>query len=437
MDSEASSISEADDAEKIDPKPRHGRKDRSNVAEKSGANGRPRAADFMTDSEDDFESHDKEESVVSDQESDAPSVIGSEADSEEHDMSEVDEGKTVMDDERRAKLRQIMGEEHKNVAATISEAARADVNKGNAVKQQRKTFDSLLGIRMQLQKALIAMNTTQAIIGEDRDETEQQSAYKAAEDAAIKLWNNLDGLRQDLESSSADAKVGHKRKRDIDSSTSSADIWARMQAREQANLSTRHAILDKWSAKVKASKAQPVSRKLNPTSKEQSLTDVLQDYLLTSDHLIQRTQIPRSCAPQQAASVSKAQHDPSIYDDADWYQLLLQEFIAQKKGSNAIDIPMLAQQADKPMWSTMKEAKTKRNVDTKASKGRKLRYNVHEKLQNFMASEDRRSWEVTAIDRLFSSLLGREMVLDEDQSIHSEDDDDAAANEDGLRLFRS
>ena len=32
--------------------------------------------------------------------------------------------------------------------------------------------------------------------------------------------------------------------------------------------------------------------------------------------------------------------------------------------------------------------KVKKQVDTRASKGRKLRYHVHEKLQNFMTPDD-------------------------------------------------
>lgn len=52
--------------------------------------------------------------------------------------------------------------------------------------------------------------------------------------------------------------------------------------------------------------------------------------------------------------------------------------------------------------------KTKKVVDTKASKGRKLGYEVHEKLQNFMVpAPPRGGWHDEQIDELFASLMGK------------------------------
>ncbi|KAH7880225.1 apoptosis-antagonizing transcription factor [Lentinula edodes] len=56
-----------------------------------------------------------------------------------------------------------------------------------------------------------------------------------------------------------------------------------------------------------------------------------------------------------------------------------------------------------------KQKKAKKKVDTKASKGRKLQYDVHEKLQNFMAPiHVKGTWHEEQIHELFTSLLGRE-----------------------------
>ena len=158
----------------------------------------------------------------------------------------------------------------------------------------------------------------------------------------------------------------------------------------------------------------------------------------STDRLVKRTRTPRSCAPVQAAK--KVAEDADIYDDADFYQLLLKELVDQRSadtvaGSGAAATVRFAAAA--------KEAKAKKHVDTRASKGRKMRFNVHDKLQNFMAPEDRRSWEQSAIDRLFGTLFGQKMRLDEDEAgdggASDEDDDmaDGGAEEAGLRLFRS
>ena len=69
-----------------------------------------------------------------------------------------------------------------------------------------------------------------------------------------------------------------------------------------------------------------------------------------------------------------------------------------------------------------------------------MRFNVHEKLQNFMAPEDRRTWEESAIDRLFGTLFGQRMVLDEDVDGEEDGSDQEMGGvefDEGLRLFRS
>jgi protein AATF/BFR2 len=127
----------------------------------------------------------------------------------------------------------------------------------------------------------------------------------------------------------------------------------------------------------------------------------------------------------------KISEDVNIYDDADFYQLMLKELVDQR--SSSLGGPT---QAATVRYAAVKEAKNKKQVDTKASKGRKLRFNVHEKLQNFMAPQDRRSWEQHAIDRFFGALFGQKMVLNEDDDAE-EENGGMTAEEEGLRLFRS
>jgi protein AATF/BFR2 len=62
-------------------------------------------------------------------------------------------------------------------------------------------------------------------------------------------------------------------------------------------------------------------------------------------------------------------------------------------------------------FSQLKTAnKKKKVVDTKASKGRKIRYVVHEKIMNFMAAEPLKGWHCDMVDELFSGLLGKKYL---------------------------
>lgn len=431
----------------------------------NGVKKRPTAADFMSDSgeegvelleededEDDDDETDEDILDVDAQHSDPMEGIDENFDEEEEDSenpdqsgeeidvdeeseeeaSDDDYGNNEDEQQRRAELRKIMGEEQKTVIATISQAAKADADKGNAVKQQRKAFDALLNVRIRLQKALVATNSLATADDKDKEDSDE-NPFQAAEEAAIKLWNTIDGLRNDLSKASGTSKAGQKRKRGIDLATSSSDIWERMQGSEVANIDNRQTILEKWSNKVRATTAMPISRKLNPNAPQQSITSLLQDTLSNSGHLISRTKVPRSCAPLQKQM--KLTTDPNIYDDADFYQLLLKELLDQRMVDSS---SAATNEAGKPMqWTAVKEAKARKNVDTKASKGRKMKFTVHEKLQNFMAPEDRNTWEDTARDRFFATLLGRKLDLGENGDEDDVSEDEALKEEEGLMLFRS
>lgn len=407
------------------------------------------AEQHQDDSENEVFSTARQYALSDDEESgeDDPEAIGEEEDmmsegsesNEDQSQGEDEQAEAEEDDDEeesgdeqessRAELRKIMNEEQKTVVATISQAAIADADKGNAVKAQRKSFDSLLSVRMVLQKALVATNSMQTIEEKDTEE----NAYEAAEQAAVKLWNTLDGLRHELSKSRTGAKAGQKRKR-IDISAPSSKFWEKMQSTEVSMIDTRQTTLEKWSSKVRGTTAVPLTKKLNPTI-TQSITSVLQDQLASSEHLIKKTKIPRSCAPIQRDA--KLTEDPDIYDDGNFYQLLLKELVDQRRVESLNAPAGGADSGNALQWTAVKEAKTKKNVDTKASKGRKMRYTVHEKLQNFMAPEDRGAWEPEAIDRFFGTLLGQKMTLGEDVEMEDDGDGGVSIEEEGLKLFRS
>ena len=94
--------------------------------------------------------------------------------------------------------------------------------------------------------------------------------------------------------------------------------------------------------------------------------------------------------------------DAELFDDTDYYQQLLRDVIAARGGSDGL--------GGEQQWQLQqreRKAKRKKTVDTKASKGRKLRYEVHAKLQNFMVPVPvvGGDWHDEQIDGLFSSLL--------------------------------
>jgi protein AATF/BFR2 len=359
--------------------------------------------------------------------------------SDEDDESAEDEGKYSAHGGNgedggvdRDELRKLMAQDQKAVATSLSQNAKADVEKGMAVKSQRAAFDSLLNVRIKLQKALVSTNSLSTV--ETNGNEKAKLAIQAAELAAIKLWNNLNALRSSLQS----AKNGKKRKfLETDGSTPLSSVWDESQSYESDIRRKRDSNLDFWASKTRAATTVSTTKRFNNTAVRQTLSDVLSAQMSDMPRLVAKTQIPRSCAPLQASSTKRPNEpaedssDLPIYDDADFYGTLLQSLIAQRS-ADATALSALNVSFPTHPWQAAREAKTKKAVDTKASKGRKLRYTVHEKLQNYMAPEDRTTWGERQCDELFGSLLGRKMGLGE-EPYESEEEQDT--NTQGLRLF--
>jgi protein AATF/BFR2 len=383
---------------------------------------------------------------ISDESDGMGSADGSENDDEDDGFGSdseptSDDGDEDEDDEA-SQLRQMMSQtgpdkaatvrnllkDTKSIVTTLAAAAQSDAAKGDAIKKQRKTFDSLLNGRIRLQKAMISSNSMAA--DAYKEEAAPEDSVEAAETAALALLNNLTDLRATLD----EARTGQKRKRTpFTPSTSNSTIWDSIRASEYASSKYRKATLEKWSAKTRGATATPNTGRLN-AQVQQTLTDVLDSQLTNSTHLVARTRTPRSCAPLQSATSRST--DANIYDDADFYGLLLKELLEQRSAD--LSASGTAEFVVQAPWQVAREAKTKKVVDTKASKGRRLRYTVHEKLQNFMAPEDRGLWGERQRDELFSSLFGQRLGLGEHDEVESEQEDDAVdAEEQGLTLFRS
>ncbi|CAH0490551.1 unnamed protein product [Peronospora farinosa] len=87
--------------------------------------------------------------------------------------------------------------------------------------------------------------------------------------------------------------------------------------------------------------------------------------------------------------------DELMYDDSDFYQQLLKEFIESGGGG-----------AGQDSMVRRTHRKKKKVVNRKASKGRQLRYTVHPKLENFMFPEPYPKPEMD-VTELFRSLFGQ------------------------------
>ncbi|PHH69465.1 hypothetical protein CDD82_7743 [Ophiocordyceps australis] len=295
-----------------------------------------------------------------------------------------------------------------NGSSKTTPSDQVGVEKGIAIEKQRHMYDGLLNLRIRLQKALVAANTLPTV---EQKPEQNSEPYNSAEEAAVKLLETLSSIRAKLGVSKA---AGIKRKRQADQDISNEALWKQAQEQEQATVEFRRDKLDKWHSKVQSVSGAAAGTWQKYTTLVQALDSQLEG---SSQRLVQRTRVPRSCAPRQAAL--KLAQDDDVFDDADFYQVLLKDLVDARTVESA---EAMTGALPSVMLTAAREAKTRKQVDRKASKGRKLRFTVHEKLQDFMAPEDRRTWEQQAIDGFFGTLLGRKLELEEDDEEASEED---------------
>jgi len=165
--------------------------------------------------------------------------------------------------------------------------------------------------------------------------------------------------------------------------------------------------LNKWSSKIQAvapSALLPSNRNAFSTTTQhvKSAPQLIDETLADHGKVLARTRIYRGKGDRLGASTTDEDGtggNVEVFDDTDFYHQLLRDIIdARGSGTGGNDAWMAVQ----------KEKKAKKKVDTKASKGRKLRYEVHEKIQSFMVPVlAQGSWHEEQIDELFASLLGK------------------------------
>lgn len=157
-------------------------------------------------------------------------------------------------------------------------------------------------------------------------------------------------------------------------------------------------VLQKWHDRTKSLKDSK-----NPAM-NLSILNKIEGALLGKREMIRKTQIYRG--DYDIFGLEKPDSGEielkEIYDDSDFYHQLLRELIEYKSniGDNQSEITQKFIELQKV------RNKMKKKVETRASKGRKIRYNVHNKLVNFMPPKDDSEWTDEAKTELYNSLFG-------------------------------
>ncbi|XP_035730521.1 protein AATF-like [Vespa mandarinia] len=185
-----------------------------------------------------------------------------------------------------------------------------------------------------------------------------------------------------------------------------ADYEKILAKRHKSYVNYRNSIISKWNDKTRVTTGK-LNKGVNQTTLKQ-----IEFALSDKVKLHKRTQLKRSeyvivgkSIPLSSDDDGRVQeYDPEIYDDDDFYHQLLRDLI-EYKSSDITDPIQLSKQ-----WIKLQNmrSKMKRKIDTRATKGRRVRYNVHNKLVNYMAPITvYDTWSDIAKNELYNSLFGK------------------------------
>lgn len=327
-----------------------------------------------------------------------------------------------------------------------------EIEKGNCIRNQLKIWENLSEMRIKLQKCVVTSNQMPQY-STHKELRSDAEFVKKVNDAKVKLMllvNNMLQLRDLLLKQypeTRDLCVGsEKRKADDEGEDKTADdptddeipsdTEDELENKEDTFIDKDAEAAEKPRKRLKYNEYEKVLRENHDSykkyrdlvikkwndktriatgalSKNSGQTTLKQIEFAMSDvsKLRKRTQLKRSeynivgkSSIEDNDGRRVQEYDAEIYDDNDFYHQLLKDLI-EYKSSDVTDPVQLSKQMIR--LQSMR-TKMKRKIDTRATKGRRVRYNVHTKLVNFMAPITVcDTWTDSAKNELYSSLFGK------------------------------
>jgi len=266
--------------------------------------------------------------------------------------------------------------------------------KGRQIKRQLEVWDSLLEVRIQLQKIMCKVNqlpqleqfeAVKNVEAGEMDTVPYKHTLKNAQASVSSALDELMGVKTLLARQTRAGPSGSD-----DESEPHPSPAKKMKLKEysvhlaedfESRLGYRDATIDKWNDKTQlASSGSKQSFAAFELSTLKQISHILSD----KSRLVKRTQLKRSNyqivgketpPPQEGeeeeGATESGDHDAEIFDDDDFYHQLLRDLIEKKAGAGGGgEGGDLGQK-----WLQIQKlrSKSKRKVDTRASKGRRIR----------------------------------------------------------------
>ena len=396
---------------------------------------REAAEDDDGSDEDDEDIDDEDEDDEDDSRADSGADVDVDDDDESQEASDDDDDDGGDGGDLAAELAAFRREEAE--ANRLAAAKSQNAVKGAAVRRQNEVWEKALQTRIVLQRGLNAsakMPTPtywRVLAKADGDVKPAMATCAAAARGALDALCSLQAALIDGNPAIAEAAgegVGGKKRKASSAmaavskfgllASPASEVWENVDSVYQRFAAFRDVSIDRWHRKAQVQVGKMSAGGSEMRAFNQSVSAQVASAMRIPDRLVRKSQPPAHLAPKrlgepegtekaaptgdrtedldaddlEAAARAEARVE-EIYDDADFYEQVLKEFL-ESAGAAA----GLAAAASKP-------AKRRKVVDRRASKGRKLRYHVQQKLVNFCAPVELEvpQWAEKIFGQLFAS----------------------------------
>ncbi|CAB4299914.1 unnamed protein product [Prunus armeniaca] len=354
----------------------------------------------------------EEDDFDDDQEGEEESEDEDEEESEDEEDEEEEENGDGQDDNKDAEIEELekeymsLRDQEQDILKNLKRHKDEDLLKGQAVKNQRALWDKTLEFRFLLQKAFSSSNRlpqepVRSLFCDSHEGV--NAAYSDLVNTSKRTLDSLVELEEALLEKNpsivqaTDSKSARSKHSESSNNADGDEDWSRISQLLSSIATFRNKSIDKWQRKTQVTTgAAAIKSKLHAFN--QNISEQVASYMRDPSRMVKQMQMRRSAigvfgtmdgqvpgrenTPKgeetQCDAGAQADGDPELLDDSEFYQQLLKEFF------ETIDPA-----SSETSFYSLKKLQTKKRkiVDRRASKSRKIRYNVHEKIVNFMAPE--------------------------------------------------
>ena len=371
------------------------------------------------------------------------------------------ESEESVDEEKEMTLQEKMEKQDEQYLKTLSKVTKDEIRKAKNIINQKELYETFVGIRIALQNLLSDINSLPT----------SKNFSKFLELSSKETQDLYQKLKLNVNSTFYDTVIFHKeflKKQNYPKSEQFnpvLELEKLLKKKEDFNemdeqLNKIHnnlfkidqKIMNIWYRKTVVNQFQTNNKIIKKLSNNDNFCEhVLSSVENNMNTLLKKTQKYNNANDnniqllgRKRLSAEEYEYDKEIFNDNDFYNFLLKEFLlnnekeidennyVEKRDENGLvegryDLTM--------RYILNRNTKIKKNVDTKATKNRKIRYDKHEEIINFMVPENNDK-EISGRNIIINSLFGtKKMNIDVDNKENEEKRENEKIEENDIYLI--